>query len=66
MNAYPISFSIYADSPEEAEQGRQAFIAFINKMRERNVAVRGSKIAEAVARLDHSPFIRNEIIRFLK
>ena len=61
-----ISFNIYASSDEEAEKGRKAIIQFINEMGQHGAKVSGNKIAEAVARLNSSPFIASKIIDFFK
>lgn len=62
----PITFNIYADSDEEAEKGRKAIIQFINIMGQHGAKVSGNKIEEAVSRLNNSPFITSQIIRFFK
>ena len=61
-----ISFNIYAKDNEEAEKGRKAIIQFINEMGQHGAKVSGNKIAEAVARLNSSPFIASQIINFFK
>jgi len=61
-----ISFNIYADTCEEAEKGRQAIIKFINIMGQHGAMVSGDKLAEAVKKLNDSPFITSQIIRFFK
>ena len=61
-----ISFNIYANSDEEAEKGRKAIIQFINIMGQHGAKVSGSKICEAVSRLNSSPFITSQIINFFK
>ena len=62
----PITFNIYASSDEEAEKGRKAIIQFINIMGQQGAKVSGNKIAEAVAKLNGSPFIASQIIKFFK
>lgn len=61
-----ISFNIYADTDEEAENGRKAIIQFINIMGQYGAMVSGNKIAEAVANLNNNQFIKNQIINFFK
>ena len=63
QNIRPITFNIYADSNEEAERGRKAIIQFINIMGQHGAAVTGNKIAEAVTKLNTSPFIASQIIK---
>ena len=62
----PITFNIYASTDEEAEKGRKAIIQFINIMGQQGAKVSGNKIAEAVAKLNDSPFIASQIIKFFK
>lgn len=65
LQGYEIKFNIYAESPQEAEQARQALIGFINQHAKQGRAVRGSKITEAVSRWERNPFVKNQVIRFL-
>lgn len=62
----PITFNIYAETDEEAEKGRKAIIQFINIMGQHGAKVSGEKIAEAVGRLQTSPFVASQIINFFK
>ncbi len=66
MDVRNISFNIYASSDEEAEKGRKAIIQFINIMGQHGAMVSGNKIAEAVGKLNESPFIASQIINFFK
>ena len=66
MEVRQITFNIYAGSDEEAERGRKAIIQFINIMGQHGAAVSGNKIADAVAKLNTSPFIASQIIKFFK
>lgn len=66
QNIRSITFNIYAGSDEEAERGRKAIIQFINIMGQQGAAVTGNKIAEAVTKLNTSPFIASQIIKFFK
>ena len=61
-----ISFNIYAQDDEEAENGRKAIIQFINIMGQYGAMVSGNKIAEAVVNLNNNQFIKNQIINFFK
>lgn len=61
-----ISFNIFANSDEEAERGRKAIISFIDIMGQQGARVSGNKIAEAVSKLNSSPFITSQIIGFFK
>ncbi|MBQ4377079.1 MAG: hypothetical protein II793_05245 [Bacteroidales bacterium] len=66
LQGYEIKFNIYAESEAEAEEARQAIIAFIASHAQQGRAVTGRKIAEAVAKWDKNPFVKNEIIKFFK
>lgn len=66
QNIKPITFNIYADDEQEAEKGRKAIIQFINIMGQYGAKVSGNKIAEAVTRLNDSPFVASQIIKFFK
>ena len=59
-----ISFNIFAKDDAEAQRGEQAIKSFIAMMCEKGIRVTGDKIAEAVGRLDNSPFIMYEITKF--
>jgi len=61
-----IQFNIYADDEQEAERGRQAIIQFINIMGQHGARVSGNKIAEAVSKMQTSPFVVSQIINFFK
>ena len=62
----PITFNIYASSDEEAEKGRRAIVQFINIVGQQGAKVSGNKLAEAVSRLNSSPFIASQIFKFFK
>ena len=49
LQGYEIKLNIYAESPQEAEQARQALIGFINQHARHGRAVRGNKIVEAIS-----------------
>lgn len=66
MQGFEIKFNIYAESAEEAEEGRRAIVSFIDALAKQGRAVRGRKIAEAVGRWDKNPFIKSKIIEFFK
>lgn len=66
LGAYPITFQIYAQSEQEAEEARMAIIAFIGIHARQGRAVTGAKIAKALSAWDANPIVRNRIIDFLK
>ena len=66
MNGYKIELQIYAENEQEAEQGKQALIKFIDIMRQNGAAVRGNKLVDAVRRMEANKFVRNQIINFFR
>lgn len=66
IKPYNIDFQIYARSEQEAERGRQALIQFIGIMKGMDIAVTGEKLVQAVGKLNSSPFIFKEIVKFLR
>lgn len=65
MNVYNITVPIYAESEQEAMEAQQALYNFVNRYRERNVAVTGNKVASALKRLESNPFVKSQIDNFL-
>lgn len=65
MNVYTITVPIYAESEQEAMEAQQALYNFVNRYRERNVAVTGNKVAAALKNLESNPFIKSQIDKFL-
>lgn len=66
LGVYPISFEIYAHSPQEAEDARMAIIAFIGLHARQGRAVTGEKIAKAVANWDKNPIVRSKVIQYFE
>lgn len=65
MNVYTITVPIYAESEQEAMEAQQALYNFVNRYREKNVAVTGSKVAAALKNLEGNPFIKSQVDKFL-
>ena len=65
LQGYEIKLNIYAESPQEAEQARQALIGFISQHARHGRAVRGNKIVEAISKWERNPFVKSQIIKFL-
>lgn len=61
-----ISFNIFARDEEEADRGCAAIKQFIRMMGENGAMVSGDKIAQAVGKLDSSPFVKSQIINFFR
>jgi hypothetical protein len=66
MKGFPITFNIYAESEQEAEEARMALIAFIGQHAKQGRAVTGRKIAQAVSNWDKNPLVKNQIINYFK
>jgi hypothetical protein len=64
MKGFPITFNIYAESEQEAEEARMAIVAFIGEHAKHGRAVTGRKIAEAVSNWDKNLLVKNQIIKF--
>lgn len=64
LQGFPITFKIFAESQQEAEEARMALIAFIGQHAREGRAVTGRKIAQAVARWDSNPIVRSQIIKY--
>lgn len=66
MKGYPITFNIYAESEQEAEEARMAIVAFIGQHARQGRAVTGRKIAQAIANWDKNLIVKNQIINYFK
>jgi len=66
MKGFPITFNIYAETAEEAEEARMALVAFIGQHAKQGRAVTGRKIAQAVSNWDKNPLVKNQIINYFK
>jgi hypothetical protein len=66
LGVYPISFEIYARSPQEAEDARMAIIAFIGIHARQGRAVTGEKIAKAISNWEKNPIVKSKIIEYFK
>ena len=64
MRGFNISFNIYAETEQEAEEARAAIIDFIGQHARQGRAVTGKKIAEAVRNWERNPIVRNSIIKY--
>ena len=64
MKGFPITFNIYAESEQEAEEARMAIVAFIGEHAKHGRAVTGKKIAQAVSNWDKNLLVKNQIIKF--
>lgn len=65
MNVYNITVPIYADNEIEAKEAQNALFNFVNRYREKNVAVTGTKVAAALKKLESNAFIKSQIDNFL-
>lgn len=65
MNVYNITVPIYAESEQEAMEAQQALYDFVNRYRERNVAVTGRNVTSALKNLEGNSFVKSMIDKFL-
>ena len=66
MKGYPITFNIYAESEQEAEEARMAIVAFIGEHAKHGRAVTARKVAKAVSNWDENVIVKNQIINYFK
>lgn len=66
LRPHRISFELYAYDEQEVEEARMAIIAFIGQHAREGRAVTAKKVAQAVARWDQNPIVRNQIISYFK
>lgn len=66
LQGFPVTFNIYAESAEEAEECRMAIIAFIGLHAKQGRAVTAKKVAQAIGNWDRNPIVRNQIISYFK
>ena len=66
LKGFPLTFNIYAYDEQEVEEARMARIAFIGQHAREGRAVTARKVAQAVARWDQNPIVRNQIISYFK
>lgn len=65
MNVYNITIPIYAENEQEAAEAQNALFNFVNRYREKNVAVTGKKVASALQNLEGNAFVKSQIDNFL-
>lgn len=66
LKGFPLTFNLYAYDEQEVEEARMAIIAFIGQHAREGRAVTARKVAQAVARWDQNPIVRNQIISYFK
>lgn len=64
LRALPVTFELYAYDEQEIEEARTAIVAFIGQHRSAGRAVTAHKVAQAIAKWDKNPFVRNEVVRY--
>lgn len=65
MNVYNITIPIYADNEHEAKEAQSALFDFVNRYREKHIAVTGAKVTTALKKLESNAFIKLQIDNFL-
>lgn len=67
MKGFPITFNIYAENQEEADDARSAIVEFIDEHRLEGRAVTAQKVSKAIRNWRKSnPFVRDKIINYFK
>ena len=66
LKGFPITFNIYAETEQEAEEARMAIIAFIGLHASQCRAVTAKKVAYAISNWDKNPIVKNQIINYFK
>ena len=66
LKGFPISFNIYAESPQEVEECRMAIVAFIGQHASQCRAVTAKKVAQALSNWDKNVLVKNHIINYFK
>lgn len=59
MQPLPITFYVYCESEAEAKELEMALYNFVNAKREQGVAVRASKLTEALNKYKDNFFVTN-------
>lgn len=65
MKVYNITIPIYAENEDEAKGAQSALYNFVNRYREKNIAVTGAKVETALKKFESNAFIRSQIDNFL-
>lgn len=66
MQGYEVSFKIYAESQEEADQVSKAFKDFVENQRVNGRAVTAQKLMSALTKLENNVFIKSQVNNFFK
>ena len=66
LSGFPVTFNIYAETQQEAEDCRMAIIAFIGYHASQCRAVTARKVAQALSNWDKNPIVKNRIINYFK
>lgn len=66
LKGFPITFCLYAENEEEAEEARKAIVSFIGVQAAQCRAVTAKKVAQAISKWDSNSFIKNQIINYFK
>lgn len=66
LKGFPLSFNIYAESAEEAEECRKAIVTFITLHATQCRAVTARKVTEALRNWDKNAIVKRKIIDYFK
>ena len=59
LQVYNIEIQVYAESKAEADALQAEFLAFVRDKREQGVAVKASRVIDALQRFKHNIFVHN-------
>lgn len=59
LQVYNIEIKVYADSKAEADALQAEFLAFVRDKREQGVAVKASRVIDALQRFKNNIFVHN-------
>ncbi|MGL5732319.1 MAG: hypothetical protein ACRCX5_14515 [Bacteroidales bacterium] len=66
MQGYEVSFKIYAESQEDADQVSKAFKDFVENQRVNGRAVTAQKLMSALNKLENNAFVKSQVNNFFK
>lgn len=59
LQVYNIEIKVYAESKAEADALQAEFLAFVRDKRDQGVAVKASRVIDALQRFKHNIFVHN-------
>lgn len=66
MNVSKIEFQIYTENDSDADILKKAICSFIEEFRKMGIAVTADKVANVLSKWDTNPFIKEQVIKYLR